>query len=61
MKITPLVGKIHSLPDILMLMDLPFLSDMDGCGCLPAKKLSSLTFFKFAFSKLKLISTPLVG
>jgi len=45
MKMTPLVGKIHSPPDILMAMDFPFFSVTEGCGCFPAKKLSSRTFF----------------
>jgi len=30
MNITPLVGKIHSLSDIFMPMDLPLRSDMAG-------------------------------
>jgi len=41
--ITPLVGKIQSLSEILML-DFPFFMETEGCECLPAKKLSSLTF-----------------
>jgi hypothetical protein len=50
MKIAPLVGKIHSSLEILMLIDLPLLAWTTAWGWRPAKKLSARTFFKFAFS-----------